>query len=189
MKQILRQILPLAALTLAACAAQPHAPAEEQERPPLLPPSSLSQPHEAQQILRAAFGEHEATLRSVVRTSPQHIEMIMLTALGQRAMSIDWNGEQWKVDTAPMVPSALRPESLVADLELALWPLATLQAAYKPAGWELSEPGGGVRRLRRDGRLIAEVHYADADAWHGRYWISNFRYGYAIAVQADDEGQ
>jgi hypothetical protein len=185
MNRTLHHILPLAALTLAACAVQPQQPADEQERPPLLPPSSLDAPHQAQQILRAAFGEHEATLRSVVRTSPQHIEMIMLTALGQRAMTIDWNGSEWKVDTAPMVPSALRPESLVADLELALWPLATLQAAYKPAGWEVSEPGGGVRRLRRDGRLVAEVHYADADAWHGRYWISNFRYGYALAVQTD----
>ena len=185
----LRRTLPLAALALAACAGQPRQADEEAERPPLLPPSSLAAPHQAQQILRAAFGEHEATLRSVVRTSPQHIEMIMLTALGQRAMSIDWDGAAWKVDTAPMVPSALRAESLVADMELALWPLATLQAAYKPAGWEVSEPGGGVRRLRHHGRLIAEVHYADADPWHGRYWISNFRYGYALSVQADNEEQ
>jgi hypothetical protein len=179
--------MPLAVLALAACATQPQQTAAAPEQPPLLPPSSLDAPHEAQQILRAAFGEHEASLRSVVRATPQHIEMIMLTALGQRALSLDWNGQDWKVETAPMVPSALRAESLVGDLELALWPLATLQAAYKPAGWELSEPGGGVRRLRRDGKLVAEVHYADADPWRGRYWIVNFRYGYALSVQADHE--
>ena len=172
-------------LLLAGCAAAPPQPAAAPEQPPLLPPASLGAPHEAQQILRAAFGEHEATLRCVVRATPEHIELIALTALGQRAMSVDWNGRDWKVESAPMVPTAMRPEWLVADLQLALWPLASLQAAYRPAGWDVSDPGGGVRRLRHDGKLVAEVHYADADPWHGRYWISNFRYGYAISVQAE----
>jgi hypothetical protein len=159
----------------------------QSEEPPLLAPDTLGGSRDAQQILRAAFGEREATLRSVVRASPERIEMVVLTALGQRAMSLEWNGRDWKVETAPLVPSALRPEWLVADLQLALWPLPALQAAYKPAGWEVTEPGGGVRRLRHDGKLVAEVAYADAEPWRGRYWISNFRYGYALSVQAETE--
>jgi hypothetical protein len=159
--------------------------APQSEQPPLLAPDTLGSSRDTRQILRAAFGEHEATLRCVVRASPQRVEMVALTALGQRAMSIDWNGSDWKVETAPMVPSAMRPEWLVADMQLALWPLAALQTAYKPAGWEVTEPGGGVRRLRHNGKLIAEVHYADADPWHGRYWISNFRFDYALSVQGE----
>jgi len=176
----------LLAVNLAGCAALP-APetAPPVELPPLLPPATLGASHDAQQILRAAFGEHEVVLRSVVHATPDQIEMVILTALGQRAISVNWNGKDWKVETAPMVPATLRPESLLADLQLALWPLATLQAAYHPAGWEVTEPGGGVRRLRHDGKLIAEVDYADADPWHGRYWISNFRFGYALAVEAE----
>ena len=174
---------------LAACAGNPPAMQEaaQQPQPPLLQPSSLGASRGAQQILRAAFGGHEAVLRCVVRVSPQSIDAVALTALGQRAISVDWNGQDWKVETAPMVPSQLRPEWLLADLQLALWPLAQLQAAYKPAGWEVTEPGGGVRRLRYGGKLVAEVAYADADPWHGRYWISNFRYGYALAIAPDDD--
>jgi len=178
----------LLAVGLAGCAALP-APAPEAapavELPPLLAPATLGASRDAQQILRAAFGEHEVVLRSVVHTTPDQIEMVILTALGQRAISVNWNGKDWKVETAPMVPDTLRPESLLADLQLALWPLAALQAAYHPAGWEVTEPGGGVRRLRHDGKLIAEVDYADADPWRGRYWISNFRFGYALAVEAE----
>ncbi len=167
----------------------PPAPAwaPQSEEPPLLAPDTLGGSRDTQQILRAAFGEREVTLRSVVRASPERIEMVVLTALGQRAMSLEWNGHDWKVETAPLVPSALHPEWLVADVQLALWPLATLQAVYKPAGWDVTEPGGGVRRLRHDGKLVAEVAYADADPWRGRYWISNFRYGYALSVQAETE--
>ena len=176
----------LCALLLAACAAAPQQqPTAEQ--PPLLPPSSLGVPHQAQQILRFAFGAHEASLRCVVQATPQRIEMVALTALGQRAMTVSWDGHDWEVETAPLVPKEMRPEWLLADLQLALWPLATLQAAYAPAGWEVSEPGGGVRRLRHDGKLVAQVAYADADPWNGRYWISNFRYGYAIAIQPEPQ--
>ncbi len=159
--------------------------APQSEQVPLLPPATLGASRDAQQILRAAFGEHEATLRSVVHVTPQQIEVVVLTALGQRAMSVTWDGKDWQVETAPMVPSGLRPESLLADVQLALWPLPALQAAYHAAGWEVSEPGGGVRRLRHDGRLVAEVDYADADPWQGRYWISNFRFGYSLAVEAE----
>ena len=181
----------LIAVAMAGCAAVPPAAAPgpalapQNEMPPLLAPATLGASRDALQILRVAFGEHEVVLRSVVHVSPQQIEVVILTALGQRALSMSWDGGNWKIETAPMVPTGLRPESLVADLQLALWPLPVLQAAYHAAGWEVTEPGGGVRRLRRDGKLVAEVEYADADPWHGRYWISNFRFGYALAIEAD----
>jgi len=183
----------LLGLGLAGCSYLPRklppaaASAPQPEGPPLLAPDTLGGSRDTQQILRAAFGEREVTLRSVVRASPERIEMVVLTALGQRAMSLQWDGHDWKVETAPLVPAALRPEWLVADMQLALWPLAALQAAYRPAGWEVTEPGGGVRRLRHGGKLVAEVAYADADPWRGRYWITNFRYGYALSAQAEAE--
>jgi hypothetical protein len=174
-----------AALTTgcAAPAAATRQPAQEQ--PPLLPPATLGDSRDSVQILRGAFGEHEFVLRCVVRASPERIEVIGLTALGQRAFAIRWNGSDWNVAAAPMLPDLLKPQWLLADLQLALWPLARLQAAYAPAGWQVAEPGGGVRRLRHGGRLVAEVHYGDADPWRGRYWITNLRYGYALAIEPD----
>ena len=172
-------------LLLAACATPPVQPESATiEYLPLLKPATLGTEHSAQQILRAAFADHEATLRSVVIAHADHLKMIMLTATGQRALSLDWDGMDWKVEKAPMVPDQLDPHALVADVEFALWPLAALEDAYRAAGWELSEPGGGVRRVRRDGKLFAEVHYADADPWRGRFWLVNFRYGYSLQIEA-----
>jgi len=151
----------------------------------VLAPATLGSSRSAQQILRAAFGERDVVLRCVVSASPQQVEVIALTALDQRAFTVVWDGTRWKLDVSPMVPSSMRPEWLLADLQFALWPLLALQTAYSAAGWEVSEPGGGVRRLRHDGRLIAQVYYASADPWSGRYWISNFRYGYALAIDSD----
>jgi hypothetical protein len=169
----------------AGCAATPKAHENVVSEPPLLLPATLGANREVQQVLRAAYGEHEVVLRCVVHVSREHIEMVVLTALGQRALTVIWDGRDWKIDAAPAVPSQLRPQWLLADMQLALWPLAVLQTAYQPAGWQISESGGGMRLLRHEGKLVAEVNYADTDPWHGRYWISNFRYNYALAIEAE----
>jgi hypothetical protein len=172
---------------LGGCSTAPLRPAAESsaiEYPPLLPPASLGVAHTSQQILRAAFGEREVTLRCVLITNPDHFKMIVLTATGQRALTLDWNGTDWNVDKAPMVPAELNPQQLVADVEFALWPLQTLKDAYRPAGWDISEPGGDLRRVRHDGRLFSEVHYANPDPWNGRFWLVNFRYGYSLEIEA-----
>lgn len=178
------RLLPALALAaaLCGCAGAPPAPAPPQH-PPLLPPASIGVTRQAGQIMRGAFGTREVTLRCVVRATPAQILVVGVTATGQRAFSVSWDGTAWNVRSAPMVPDALRPDLLVADVQLALWPLPVLQAAYAPAGWEVSEPGGGVRRLRQGGRIVAEVHYASADPWNGRYWISNFRYSYSLEIE------
>ncbi len=172
-------------MLLAACATVPRQPqAVAVEHLPLLDPATLGSDHAAQQILRAAFADHEATLRSVVIAHAGSLKMIMLTATGQRALSLEWDGTDWKVEKAPMVPEQLDPQVLVADVEFALWPMTALREPYEAAGWDLSEPGGGMRRVRRDGKLFAEVHYADADPWNGRFWLVNFRYGYSLEIEA-----
>jgi hypothetical protein len=177
----------LAGAALSSCAMPPQRKAveaePEPEHPPALAPATLGAQHEVQQVLRVAFGEREATLRCVVVAHTDHLAVIVLNAMGQRLLSLDWDGIQWKTASAPMVPSQLHPQQLVADLQFALWPASALTAAYRGTGWDISEPGGGVRRLRHEGRLFAEVHYAGGDPWAGRLWMSNFRYGYALAIE------
>ncbi|MBL6751629.1 MAG: DUF3261 domain-containing protein [Nevskia sp.] len=183
-----RRLLPVLGLAalLSACAAAPPSAEITQpppQHPPLLPPASVDAPHQAEQVMRGAFGTRDFTLRCVVRATPAQIFVVGLTATGQRAFSVSWDGTAWDTRSAPMVPDSLRPDLLIADVQLALWPLPALQAAYAPAGWEVSEPGGGVRRLRQGGRIVAEVHYADPHPWNGRYWISNFRYSYSLEIE------
>lgn len=168
------------------CALHPPTPTPTtDEQPPLLQPSTLEVPHTTEQVLRVAYAQHDTILRCVIRTTPAQIELIALTALGQRALTVSWDGQNWSVDASPLVPSNLHPQWLLADLQLALWPLQTLRQRYASAGWKISEPGGGMRLLRHDGKIVAAVSYADADPWHGRYWIMNFRYNYALSIEAD----
>jgi hypothetical protein len=52
------------------------------------------------------------------------------------------------------------------------------------AGWQLSEPTAGVRRLRRGELLVAEAHYSTDDPWSGRSWLVNFEFGYSLQIDS-----
>ena len=183
----------LMALTLSGCVSAPMQQADPSQMPPLLPAASLGQSRSAQQIVRAAFADNEATMQCVVDITPQHMSVIALNAMGLRLFSISVENGQTTVERMPGVPEQIQPERILSDIQLAYWPLAKLQQAYRGSAWQVSEPFAGTRRLKHDGRLIAEVHYAqaDKDLWHGHLWLSNYQFGYSLSVtsQSQERGE
>ena len=169
------------ALASAACATRPVAPAPTW---PLLGPSALGESQQVRQVLHAAYGATTVGLQCVVTVTPDGLEVVGVTALGQRAFTVEYDGEHVKAERAPQMPATVDPARLVNDLELVYWPLAALESALSPLGWTVSEPFAGTRRLTRDGHLIAEVHYADAHPWSGRVWLSNFAAHYSLSIES-----
>lgn len=166
----------------AGCAAAPTAgPAPATL--PLLPPASLQASRSVEQILHAAYGAGDATLQCVVEVTPQRLQVVGLTALGQRVFTLVQDGAGVSAEASAYAPAFIDPHRIVADMQLAYWPLAALQSAAPP-GVRVSEPRDGVRRLERDGRLVAEVHFADADPWNGRLWLANFEFGYSLDIES-----
>lgn len=174
-------LLLCSALLLAACAHQPPASA-----PPSLPPlakGTPALPASASQTLYAAFGSTEAALSCGLKSGAGAWRAVCVNALGLRVLTLG-------VDAAGVVtaerglgvPEALSPERVLADVQLALWPLADLQAAYAGSDWQVDEPVPSTRRLRLQNRLMAEVHYTSGAPWAGQLWLSNLALGYSLAL-------
>ena len=151
---------------------------------PLLAPTTLNGERAVTQIVRGAFGGREMTMNCVVTVKGGTMTVVGLSAMGVRIFTIKYDGQATSVDNTLPVPAQLTPERLVADLQLVFWPLATLDKPLSDAGWQVSETGPGTRRLRRDDRLIAEVHYASNDAWNGRSWLVNLEHGYTLNIES-----
>lgn len=175
-------LLAVAVLALSACSLLPGhnilAP------PPLLTPASLGSTGGALQVVHAAFGVREVSFQCVVDVDPQRLTLIGLSAEGQRWFGLRYDGSTVASESTPLAPAGLDPQHVLADLQFALWPLAALQQALAGTAWQVSEPAPATRRLRRDGQLVTEVHYASADPWRGRLWLSNFDAGYSLAVES-----
>ena len=174
--------LRLAVLTLilSSCSLLPSYPSTVEF--PLLPPSTLGATRSTLQVVHGAYGEQDAAFQCVVDVGPQHLTLVGLSAQGQRLFSLRHDGRQIEVQRSPLTPEQLDPKRVLTDLQFALWPLSALQQALAGSIWQVSEPTPATRRLRRESRLIAEVHYHDADPWKGRFWLSNFEFGYSLFV-------
>ena len=155
--------------------------------PPLLAPSALGQVRAASQTLNVAFGSSDLNLQCALRADAEQITLIAIGPLGQRALSLRYDGTTLKAEASPAVPAAFPPAQVLSDLQFVLWPAAAWQAGLQGSDWQMLEPTPGLRRLRYQGRLVAEVHYADGgrggdDHWQGRAWLSNLAYGYTLDI-------
>lgn len=153
---------------------------------PPLAPATLGDARTANQVLRVAHGEREMTLNCVVAVDAKQLTIVGMTALGLRAFTIRYDGVRVSAEAQPGVPQSMPPERLLNDVQLAYWPLAALQKALANSPWDVSEAAPGTRRLKRDGRIVAEVHYASGAerAWQSRVWLVNLEFGYTLNIES-----
>jgi hypothetical protein len=154
---------------------------------PLVPPQFFASPgalspRSASQVIHAAYGSRVATLRTAIQIDAAGLKVVGVTATGMRLFSATFDGKRVSAERSPFVPKEVSPERVLADMQLALWPLAALQSGYADSGQTVSEPLPGVRRVVRGERLLAEVHYATDDPWTGRLWFVNFEFGYSLTI-------
>jgi acetyl-CoA acetyltransferase len=167
----------LCLVLLAGCATH----VQHAAKVPLASPAGLSA-RSASQVIHAVYGARSMTLSTAIQLDAGSLKVVGVTATGQRLFTVSWNGAAVSAQKSAFVPDAVDPERVLADVQLALWPLPAVQEAFGKAGLEVTEPFAGVRRLRRGDALVAEVHYASADPWNGRLWFVNFQYDYSLTI-------
>ena len=168
------------ALILAGCGSRVNR-AIEPSRWPLLAPDSIS-PRSVAQVVRAQYGTNSLTLMGALEITKSELTLVAVTSYGQRAYTIRYDGRRVSAERAAFVPDSIDSERLLADLQLAYWPLAVLEPAWRVAGLKVSEPVPGTRQLWRDQQLVAEVSYYDVDPWQGRLQLRNMEYGYSLII-------
>ncbi len=177
----MRRLLPVCiSLALSACALLPQRPPPAL---PLLTPQALGASRSSQQVLHVAYGKHDLTLQCALQAAHDRDTLIAVGPFGQRFFTLNYDGHKLQADVSPYLPDTLPPRQVLADVELALWPLSAWHKRLAGSGWVLTVPQTGVRRLRYGGRLVAEVHYGDGgDGWNGRFWLVNLIYGYTLDI-------
>lgn len=174
----------LALLMLGACAGSPSPVTTTTTASwPLVAPASLGSERVVRQVVRGAFGSRELTFNCVVTVEDGSMTLVGLNSLGVRLFTIRYDGKTVQSETAEAL-QGLMPERLLADMQLVFWPFASLEKPMREAGWQLSEPAPGIRRLRHGERLIAEAHYGGGDPWSARSWLVNFEHRYSLQIDS-----
>lgn len=178
----------LAGLLLAACQSVPP-PAR---LPPLqLPPAAFGAELSLAQRLTVTEAPDdpgsvgavsERQLDTLLQLDAQQLQLAGL-ALGQRVLTLRWDGHELAVQRHPMLPAAVDPARVLRDIALVFAPLPALQAALqaeKVEGWTLDEVDG-VRTLRQAGEPRLTVRYLDGRA---RVEIDNRVERYQLRIES-----
>lgn len=171
------------AILAGGCVSVPRAP----ERLGLqLAPAALGTSISLHQHLRLERDGRTDHFDAALEVDAQHVSMIGL-ALGQRMLSLDYDGAaltQWR---HALLPAHVRAEDVLEDIQLTYWPAAAIRAAL-PAGWRLDEHGR-QRTLWSNGTLVVQIDYSAQPRWHGTITLSNLRHQYRLVIQSVSSDQ
>lgn len=173
----------LLALVIAGCASLTPRP---EPALPLLPPASLGQSLRALQLVVSEHQGQQQKLLFAVEADGQTLVVSALTTLGVALQSISYDGAELRVDEhLPGAAAALDGRWLLADLQLAGWPLAAIDSAMQPPLRVSEQPCADAhhcRTLWRDAEPLVEVRYQGADLWHGVTEIRQLQLGYRLTI-------
>lgn len=145
-------------------------------------PSALERSIEVRQQITAHFDGKTRTLQVALRVTPKKLSMVGLTAIGQRLFTLSWNGQVAHVKSLITNLQKLPPKRVLADLELAYWPLPSLRGALVRKHMRL-EQLGTTRTLWRGNQLLWLSWRAAGKPWQSRLDIYNVRAGYRLDIR------
>jgi hypothetical protein len=151
----------------------------------LPPPATLGRSVEAQQLITARYLNDTFTFETSISATPARLLVVGTDSLGRRAMTIEWTGDDLKVESAPWVPAQLRARNIIADIMLLHWPPAAVRAGLAPDD-AVREVGPGHRVIAVDGRDMISIDHEDgaSGSWSGRWHYRNLGWGYDLDIQS-----
>ena len=166
------------ALLLGACVAPESRPAAVGLK---LTPAALGQSISLQQRLDVEGQGRTAQLDVALEIDAARINLVGL-ALGQRVLSLHYDGKTLQSWRHPMWPAQLRGEEVLESLQLTLWPVDAIRQAL-PVGWSIEE--SGLRRtILQDGLAIMVIDYSGLPLWSGKVEVTNLQFNYHITVRS-----
>lgn len=122
----------------------------------------------------------ERQLDTLLQLDGQRLRLVAL-ALGQRVLTLHWDGKQLDVQRHPMLPASVDAQRVLRDIALVFAPLDSLRAALPP-GWTLDE-SASARTLLLDGRPQLRVRYLQG---RSRVEIDNLAERYQLRIESQE---
>jgi hypothetical protein len=121
----------------------------------LLPPENIEHSLDMAQQISASYKGRKFFLNSWVKADETGMEMVLLNEMGARMGELSYRNGLVSF-SSPMVPSALKPEYIVADFQLCFYNTEALHQALNDCGLSFEDTGNS-RRIFKGKTLVIEV--------------------------------
>ena len=179
-------VIAMLALVLGSgCATQRPLPASQIPEPKLSPASFGGDVSLAQRLSFERVGEvrgnRPRTLDVLLEIDSKTVRLAGI-AMGQRILSLGWDGTTLTVQRHPQLPAQVDPARVLRDIQYAYWPTTAIEHVL-PAGWSLQD-GPSQRTLLHDGRDVLRIDYDASPRWNGNVRLDNRLEGYRLNIQS-----
>jgi hypothetical protein len=156
----------------------------------LPPPAALGRSVDAVQMVTAHYRDQTMVFETRISVDSARLLVVGTDMVGRRAMTIEWTGDDLKVDVAPFVPPELRARNVLADIMLVHWPESAVRIALAQ-GATLRDTGPGHRRIDAEGRDMISIDREEGESgsWSGRWTYRNIAWGYELDIQSRQAAQ
>lgn len=173
-----RLIAYLMMVLMAGCVTRPLEPARLNLQ---LTPAELGESIALQQHLTVERNGKIDELDAALEIDDSHLQLVGL-ALGQRVLSLSYDGKKLTSWRHFMLPKQVRAEDILEDIQLTLWPSDSIRKALPP-GWRI-EDSELQRTLYMGDNLIYQINYSSMPRWSGTVKLENLRYHYSLIIQS-----
>jgi hypothetical protein len=191
----LRFLLVLVTIFSASCATRYEASAGSTRIAPGLEFSiptgrELGYSIEVTQLITAHYGDRVQVFQAYVGVSPEKITLIALDPFGNRALTVTATDDGIHTEAAPIVPTMLHAENILADLTIVYWPASAIRHRLVGTSASLYDDPS-ERKINVDGREVVNVRYESPHehACAKRAHLHNIAYGYELDLQSTVTGK
>lgn len=189
MRLTTRLSIVLLSLLLAACSS--WAPHHRLPELPLLSPASLGEQWQVTQSvtlrpLSAPAGSDTQiqTLLAAWSVTPERLNLAGLTPMGQTLLTLGYDGMALSEFTSPLLPEAVSGRDILNQIQMAYWPVSTIQQVLAGSDWQLEDAGDRILYFRqRPAMTIAISHGNQTDTALEFISITNHLMHYQLEIQ------
>ena len=134
---------------------------------------------------RSSLGGSEHSLDALLQIDQSSVKLAAF-ALGQRVLTLSWDGRRLDSSRHPLLPVAVGSEDVLRDIQLVYWPSESIRQAL-PEGWTVSD-AGSTRTLYFQQSVEVLVTYSATPPWTGRAELDNRAEGYSLLIESSLQG-
>lgn len=108
------------------------------------------------------------------------LTMVGLTPTGTRLFTIVTKEGQIRAEGFSSIIESIKPEFLLADMQLSLWPMEQLQANI--SGAKYLEINALTRQMTTNNKTIISIHYSEPDYLEGQIEFTHHERGYTLSL-------
>ena len=137
------------------------------------------------QLVTIEHNGNAMSFEALLNIQPTEVNLVAVDPLGQRALTLNWDGAKLVVEKAPFLPDSVRPDCLLADLIAVYWPAPVVQRALAVTGAKVEDHGN--RRIIAAGGtelLKADYTWTAKSGLVGTMKYTNLSWGYTVSVKS-----